>query len=187
MKIIQTKLPGVLIIEPRIFPDGRGFFFETYNRERYSQHGISNEFVQDNLSLSVKNTLRGLHYQLPHSQAKLVQVLSGEALDVAVDIRVGSPAFGQWIGVKLSSENKRQLFIPKGFAHGFCVLSDSVLFSYKCDDFYSPDCEKGILWSDPAIGIEWDMKTPLLSEKDRKYAFLKDVSKASLPVYNVEL
>jgi dTDP-4-dehydrorhamnose 3,5-epimerase len=186
MQIIQTKLPGVLIIEPRVFPDGRGYFFETYQRERYIQHGISNEFVQDNLSYSVKNTLRGLHYQLPHSQAKLVQVLSGEALDVAVDIRFGSPTFGQWIGVNLSSENKKQLFIPRGFAHGFCVLSATVLFSYKCDDFYAPDCEKGILWSDPDIGVGWDIATPLLSEKDRRYPFLRDVPRESLPVYKVE-
>jgi dTDP-4-dehydrorhamnose 3,5-epimerase len=184
MQITQTSLPGVLIIEPRVFPDGRGFFFETYQRERYSRQGISNEFVQDNLSYSIKNTLRGLHYQLPHSQAKLVQVLSGEAFDVAVDIRAGSPTFGQWMGAVLSSENKKQLFIPKGFAHGFCVLSDTVLFSYKCDDYYAPDCEKGILWSDPDIGIEWAVLTPLLSEKDCKFPYLKDIAKTSLPFYD---
>jgi len=181
MKVTESSLPGVLIIEPRIFPDGRGFFFETFNRERYGQHGISNEFVQDNLSYSIKDTLRGLHYQLPHSQAKLVQVLSGEAFDVAVDIRTSSPTFGKWTGVLLSSENKKQLFIPKGFAHGFCVMSGTVLFSYKCDDFYAPDCEKGILWSDPDIGIDWPTTTPLLSEKDRKYSCLKDIAKTSLP------
>jgi dTDP-4-dehydrorhamnose 3,5-epimerase len=183
MKITQTTLPGVLIIEPRIFHDGRGFFFETYNSERYSQQGISNEFVQDNLSLSIKSTLRGLHYQHPHPQAKLVQVLSGEAFDVAVDIRTGSPAFGRWIGVTLSSENKKQLYIPKGFAHGFCVLSDTVIFSYKCDDFYTPDCEKGILWSDQGIGIDWPVNAPLLSEKDMNYPDLRDIPKECLPVY----
>jgi dTDP-4-dehydrorhamnose 3,5-epimerase len=183
MQITQTKLPGVLIIEPRVFPDGRGFFFETYSHKRYSEYGISNEFIQDNLSYSIKDTLRGLHYQYPHSQAKLVQVLSGEVLDVAVDIRNGSPTFGQWAGVLLSSDNRKQLFIPKGFAHGFCVLSDSALFTYKCDDYYAPDCEKGILWSDPDIGIEWAVTTPLLSEKDGKYYCLKDITKTSLPDY----
>jgi dTDP-4-dehydrorhamnose 3,5-epimerase len=182
MKVTETSLPGVLIIEPRVFPDGRGFFFETYNRERYSRHGMNNEFVQDNLSYSIKDTLRGLHYQLPHSQAKLVQVLSGEVFDVAVDIRTGSPSFGQWVGVWLSSDNKQQLYIPKGFAHGFCVLSDMALFSYKCDDFYAPDCEEGILWSDPDLGIDWPVKTPLLSDKDRKYPALKDFPMPRLPL-----
>jgi dTDP-4-dehydrorhamnose 3,5-epimerase len=183
MQITQTKLPGVLVIEPRFFPDGRGFFFETYSHKRYSQQGVSNEFVQDNLSYSIKGTLRGLHYQYPHSQAKLVQVLAGEALDVAVDIRNGSPTFGQWVGVLLSSDNKKQLFIPKGFAHGFCVMSDSVLFTYKCDDDYSPDCEKGILWSDPDLGIDWPVKTPLLSDKDSNYQILKDIPLTRLPLY----
>jgi dTDP-4-dehydrorhamnose 3,5-epimerase len=181
MKVTQTKLKDVLIIEPRVFSDERGFFFEAYSRERYSQYGINNEFVQDNLSSSIRGTLRGLHYQYPHSQAKLVQVISGEVLDVAVDIRIGSPTFGQWAGVLLSSDNKKQLFIPKGFAHGFCVMSDSALLTYKCDDYYSPDCDKGILWSDPEIGIEWMVINPLLSEKDRKYHYLKDITKTSLP------
>lgn len=183
MKVIETALPGVLIIEPRVFPDGRGFFFETYHRERYRQHGINDEFVQDNLSYSVKDTLRGLHYQLPHSQAKLVQVLSGEVFDVAVDIRVGSPAFGQWTGVILSSENKRQFYVPKGFAHGFCVLSETALFSYKCDDFYAPNCEGGVLWSDPDLKIDWSVKMPLFSDKDTRYPCLKDIPRERLPVY----
>jgi dTDP-4-dehydrorhamnose 3,5-epimerase len=174
-----------MIIEPRVFPDGRGFFLETYHRERYSQYGISEELVQDNLSYSVKHTLRGLHYQYPHSQTKLVQVISGEVFDVAVDIRVGSPTFGQWTGVRLSSENKRQFYIPKGFAHGFCVLSDTALFSYKCGDFYAPDCEGGILWSDPEVAINWPITDPLLSHKDNTFPCLKDISKDKLPDYNL--
>jgi len=183
MQLTQTALPGVLIIEPRVFPDGRGFFLETYHRNRYGEYGINDDFVQDNLSCSVKNTLRGLHYQRPHSQAKLVQVLSGEVFDVAVDIRVGSPAFGKWVGVRLSSENRKQFYIPRGFAHGFCVLSDMAIFSYKCDDFYAPDCEGGISWSDPGLAIDWPVKDPLLSPKDNNYPCLKDISKTSLPVF----
>lgn len=184
MKINQTNLPGTLIIEPHIFSDDRGFFFESYHRERYSHLGVKNEFLQDNLSYSVKNTLRGLHYQQPHAQAKLVQVLSGEVFDVAVDIRAGSPTFGQWEGVILSSENKKQFFIPKGFAHGFCVLSDTAIFSYKCDDFYAPDCEGGILWSDPDLGIDWPVKAPLLSDKDGRFTCLKDIPQDQLPVFS---
>jgi dTDP-4-dehydrorhamnose 3,5-epimerase len=184
MKITQTNLPGVMIIEPRVFPDGRGFFFESYHRERFSQYGIKDEFVQDNLSYSVKDTLRGLHYQSPHSQAKLVQVLSGEAFDVAVDIRAGSPTLGRWTGIILSSENKKQFYIPKGFAHGFCVLGDTAIFSYKCDDFYTPECEGGILWSDPDLAIDWPVNTPLLSEKDNRYPCLRDIPRERLPVYS---
>jgi dTDP-4-dehydrorhamnose 3,5-epimerase len=183
MQTGQTKLPGTLVVEPRVFPDGRGYFFESYHRGRYSQHGIMDEFVQDNLSYSVKDTLRGLHYQSPHSQAKLVQVLSGEVFDVAVDIRSGSPTFGQWEGVILSSENRKQFYIPKGFAHGFCVLSDTAIFSYKCDDFYAPDCEGGVLWSDPDLGIDWPVSTPLLSEKDTRYTRLKEIPMERLPVF----
>lgn len=173
----------MLIIEPDIYPDDRGFFCETYHRMRYSQFGIDVEFIQDNLSYSVKGTLRGLHFQHPHSQAKLVQVLSGEIFDVAVDIRYGSSTFGKWTGASLSSENRNQLYIPPGLAHGFCVLSDTALFAYKCSDFYAPDCEAGILWSDPDLAIDWPIKEPLLSEKDRKFPYLKDVSISNLPVY----
>lgn len=183
MQITETNLPGVLIVEPRIFTDGRGYFYETYNQKRYSGHGIINDFVQDNLSFSVKNSLRGLHYQHPHSQAKLVQVLSGEVFDVAVDIRAGSPTFGRWTGAILSSDNKKQFYIPKGFAHGFCVLSDTAIFSYKCDDFYTPDCEGGIIWSDPDLGIDWPVKVPLLSDKDRRFTCLKDIPREELPVF----
>ena len=183
MKIIETKLPGVLIIEPDIFGDSRGFFMETYHKERYGAAGMDAEFGQDNTSFSTNGTLRGLHFQYPHSQAKLVQVFMGEVFDVAVDIRKGSPAFGQWFGVTLSSDNKQQLFIPVGFAHGFCVLSETALFSYKCTEFYSPADERGILWSDPDIGIEWPVKDPLLSDKDEKYPRFKDLNSENLPPY----
>ena len=183
MNITETNLPGALVIEPGVFPDSRGYFLETYNQKRYQEHGIINEFVQDNLSYSIKNTLRGLHYQYPHSQAKLVQVLVGEVFDVAVDIRKGSPSFGKWSGIRLSAENKKQFFIPKGFAHGFCVLSDHAIFSYKCDDFYAPDCEHGILWSDTSLGIDWPVKEPVISDKDENYPMLKEISDGILPVY----
>ena len=183
MKIIETKLPGVLIIEPDVFGDSRGFFMETYHKERYRAIGIEAEFVQDNTSFSRKGTLRGLHFQYPHGQAKLVQVFMGEVFDVAVDIRKGSPKFGQWFGARLSSDNKQQLFIPAGFAHGFCVLSDTALFSYKCTDFYSPTDEKGVLWSDPDIGIEWPLDDPLLSDKDEKYPCVKNLDPEYLPPF----
>lgn len=185
MEITETKIPGLLVIEPKVFPDGRGFFFETYNRKRYGGSGIQSEFVQDNLSYSVKNTLRGLHYQHPHSQAKLVQVISGEVFDVAVDIRSGSPTFGQWAGIVLSSENKKQFYIPKGFAHGFCVMSSHAVFTYKCDDFYTPDCEHGIIWSDKDLGIDWPVNEPVISEKDEKYPRLRDMKEDKLPVFTV--
>lgn len=182
MNIIETNLPGTLVIEPGVFPDPRGYFLETYNQKRYQEHGINNEFVQDNLSYSINSTLRGLHYQYPHSQAKLVQVVVGEVFDVAVDIRKGSPSFGKWSGIRLSAENKKQFFIPKGFAHGFCVLSDHAIFSYKCDNFYAPDCEQGILWSDPFLGIDWPVNEPVISEKDKNYPLLKDIPEDNLPV-----
>ncbi|RLC24583.1 MAG: dTDP-4-dehydrorhamnose 3,5-epimerase [Deltaproteobacteria bacterium] len=169
MNIITTLLEGVLIIEPRVFKDNRGFFMETYNQNKYQKSGINRHFVQDNLSYSGRGTLRGLHFQIKHPQAKLVQVITGEIFDVAVDIRKGSPTFGNWTGVVLSDQNKRQLFIPEGFAHGFCVLSETAHFSYKCSDFYAPDDEGGIIWSDPDIGIDWPVKEPVISEKDKHY------------------
>lgn len=181
MNVIPTSISGLLILEPKVFGDSRGFFTETYHRKRYQDAGIDRFFVQDNLSFSVQNTLRGLHFQIQHPQAKLVQVLSGEVFDVAVDLREGSPTFGRWEGVCLSEENKRQLFIPEGFAHGFCVLSDTALFFYKCSDFYAPEDEGGILWSDPDIGIKWPVNTPLVSEKDQRYGFLKTLSPNQLP------
>ncbi|MDL1980490.1 MAG: dTDP-4-dehydrorhamnose 3,5-epimerase [Deltaproteobacteria bacterium] len=172
MNIITTSLEGVLIIEPRVFKDNRGFFMETYNQNKYQKAGINRRFVQDNLSYSVCGTLRGLHFQIKHPQAKLVQVITGEIFDVAVDIRKGSPTFGNWTGVVLSAQNKRQMFIPEGFAHGFCVLSETAHFSYKCSDFYAPDDEGGIIWSDPDIGIKWPVKEPVISEKDKHYSRL---------------
>ncbi len=172
MKFIETFLPGVLLIEPSVFEDNRGFFMETYHHGKYASGGIDRIFVQDNLSYSVKGTLRGLHYQFPHPQAKLIFAISGEIYDVAVDIRRGSPTFGKWLGVDLSSENKRQILIPEGFAHGFCVISDTATILYKCTDFYHPESDQGILWSDTALGIDWPVKKPLLSEKDARLPVL---------------
>jgi dTDP-4-dehydrorhamnose 3,5-epimerase len=183
MKIIEIELPGVKIIEPDIYPDGRGYFMEIYQLNRYRELGIDVSFVQDNLSFSTRGTLRGLHFQHPHSQAKLVQVIQGEVLDVIVDVRRGSPTFGHWSGVGLSEENHRQLFVPGGFAHGYCVLSDKAVFTYKCSDFYAPECEKGVLWSDPEIGVDWPKKTPMLSEKDAQYPLLKNIPNQDLPEY----
>ena len=175
MKIIKTLLEGVFIIEPKVFRDSRGFFMETYNQNRYRESGIHRIFVQDNLSCSVKGTLRGLHFQVKHPQAKLVQVITGEIFDVAVDIRPDSLTFGKWAGVHLSDQNRRQLFIPEGFAHGFCVLSETAHFLYKCSDFYAPEDEGGIIWSDPEIGIKWPVNNPIISDKDKQYPNLFDV------------
>lgn len=169
MKVVSTALDGVLIIEPQVFPDVRGFFFESYHAERCAQAGLPERFVQDNHSCSVLGTIRGLHYQLRRPQGKLVRVIRGLVFDVAVDIRRGSPSFGQWVGVELSADNKRQLFIPAGFAHGFCVLADVSEVEYKCTDYYVPEDQHGVLWNDPAIGIPWPVDTPILSEKDRAY------------------
>jgi len=180
MKTIATPLKGLLIIEPRIFGDNRGFFFEAHHQQRYREYGIDRIFVQDNFSFSVKGTLRGLHFQIAKPQAKLVQALTGEIFDVAVDIRPDSTTFGQWFGIHLSEQNKYQLFIPEGFAHGFCVLSESAHFSYKCSDYYDPQDEGGILWSDQALAIDWPIKNPLLSEKDRRFPQLADLSRNSL-------
>lgn len=182
MKVIETNLPGVLIIEPRIFGDTRGFFQETWSQEKYREIGISKSFVQDNLSFSTKGVLRGLHYQQPNTQGKLVSVVQGEVFDVAVDIRVGSPNFGKWTGVIISGENHRQLWVPPGFAHGFCVLSDTTYFTYKCTDIYTPAAEGGIMWNDPGIGIEWPLQDIILSDKDQVYPRLKDVPVERLPV-----
>ncbi|MEE4358046.1 MAG: dTDP-4-dehydrorhamnose 3,5-epimerase [Desulfococcaceae bacterium] len=184
MNIIPTSLEGVLIIEPKVFRDQRGFFTETFQEKRYKEAGISRRFVQDNLSYSVRGTLRGLHYQIRRPQAKLVQALSGEIFDVAVDIRPASPAFGKWVGVILSADNHRQLFIPEGFAHGFCVLSETAHFLYKCSDFYAPGDEGGILWSDPQIGIEWPVENPIISEKDRSFPCLSECGPDRLPYLN---
>jgi dTDP-4-dehydrorhamnose 3,5-epimerase len=183
MKAEETAFQEALIIEPDAFHDKRGYFMETYHQEKYEQLGIRKDFVQDNLSYSVRGTLRGLHYQHPHGQAKLVQVIKGEIFDVIVDIRWGSPTFGQWAGISLSDENKRQFYVPEGFAHGFCVLSDTALVYYKCSDFYAPESEGGILWCDSNIGIKWPISDPLLSDKDRSYPRLNHMPKGRLPVY----
>jgi dTDP-4-dehydrorhamnose 3,5-epimerase len=184
VKVIETEIPGVLIVEPRVFGDARGFFMETYRSERYAQWGIPEHLVQDNLSRSGRGVLRGLHLQHPYSQGKLVQVYDGEVFDVAVDIRIGSPTFGRWLGVSLSGENRHQLWIPPGFAHGFCVTSDYALFGYKCSDFYHPETELGIRWDDPDIGIRWPLDgEPDLSAKDIDAAMLHDIPVDRLPVY----
>jgi len=177
MRVFTTPLPGVLVIEPTVFEDARGFFFESYHYKRYVEHGIAATFVQDNHSRSVKNTLRGLHYQVNPGQGKLVRVVVGEVFDVAVDIRFGSPTFGKWFGTFLSAENKKQMYIPVGFAHGFCVTSEVAEFEYKCTDYYSPKDERGILWNDPDLAIDWPVKEPILSEKDKKNIRFKDIKK----------
>ncbi len=180
MRVTETKLPGVLILEPQVFGDERGFFMETYEAKRYAKVGIEAPFVQDNLSFSQRGVLRGLHFQNPHGQGKLVSVLQGEVFDVAVDIRLGSATFGQWTGSTLSSENKRQFWVPPGFAHGFCVTSETALFSYKCTDFYAPEHEGSIRWNDPQINISWPVQEPQLSDKDQQAPLLKDIDQARL-------
>lgn len=184
MNVIPTDLDGVIIIEPEVFGDQRGFFFESYHHHRYAEAGIEDAFVQDNISFSLRNTLRGLHYQYPRAQAKLVQVLKGKIFDVIVDIRYGSPTFGRWTGAVLSFENKRQLYVPAGFAHGFCVLSETALFHYKCSDVYTPENEGGIYWDDPQLGIDWPLRSPTLSDRDQKLQRLCDVNPRYLPAYS---
>lgn len=186
MKVIETALAGVLIIEPKVFGDSRGFFFESFKQDSYKDlAGIELPFVQDNLSRSKYGVLRGLHYQLKHPQGKLVTVVRGEVFDVAVDIRYKSPTFGKWVGVVLNDENHRQFYIPPGFAHGFCVLSEYVDFHYKCTNYYHPEDEHGILWSDANVGIEWPLQiVPTLSEKDAKYKPLSEISTELLPNYS---
>jgi len=178
---IETQLSGVAMIEPKVFGDDRGFFLETYHQAKYAEIGIHGPFVQDNHSRSIRGTIRGLHYQLKRPQGKLIYVLSGEIFDVAVDIRPGSPQYGKWVGENLSAENRRQLWIPPGFAHGFCVLSETADVTYKCTDLYAPGDDYGILWSDPQIGIEWPVTEPVLSEKDRRNPILADQPEQLLP------
>lgn len=181
MNVIRTDLPEVLIIEPKLFGDQRGFFLETYQFERYAQNGVAQPFVQDNLSRSRQGVLRGLHLQNPGTQGKLVMALRGRVLDVAVDVRVGSPNFGRHVAVELSEDNRRQLWVPRGFAHGFAVLSETADFFYKCDALYSPKDEISVRWNDPAIGIDWGLADPSLSPKDADAPLLADVKK--LPHY----
>ena len=175
MKVHETPLPGVLVIEPRVFEDERGFFLETYQQRRFAEMGIDETFVQDNWSRSTRGALRGLHYQLEHPQAKLVQIVAGSVFDVAVDLRRHSPAFGQWFGITLSADSHGQLLIPIGCAHGFLVTSDTADFQYKCSDIYHPESERTLLWNDPAIGIDWPLgDDPILSEKDRHGVLLAE-------------
>jgi dTDP-4-dehydrorhamnose 3,5-epimerase len=180
MIVKETPLAGLLVIEPRVFRDDRGFFWETHHARRYAESGITDPFVQDNASRSAKGTLRGLHYQLKRPQGKLVWVVRGEVFDVAVDIRKSSPTLGKWFGMRLSGEEPKQLYIPPGFAHGFCVLSDSADFMYKCTNLYAPDDERGILWNDLDIGIAWPVAEPLLSAKDAVFSRLCDVPREDL-------
>jgi dTDP-4-dehydrorhamnose 3,5-epimerase len=175
MNVLTCDIAGLLIIEPKVFGDARGFFLETYNERRYREAGLDAAFVQDNVSFSRRGILRGLHYQSPNPQGKLLQVLQGEVFDVAVDVRRSSPTFGKWHGLILSGENKRQFYIPPGFAHGFLVTSESALFQYKCTQLYSPKDEMAVRWDDPAIGIQWPLKDPLLSERDTKALRLQDI------------
>ena len=180
MKVIEAGLPGVLVIEPDVHGDERGFLYESYSYRRYAEYGITDTFVQDNHSRSVRHTLRGLHYQARPGQAKLVRVAVGEVFDVAVDIRWGSPTFGHWAAMTLSAENRRQLYIPVGFAHGFCVTSEVAEFLYKVSRYYLPLDERGIAWDDPDLGIEWPTRTPILSERDKSHPRLADAPRDHL-------
>jgi dTDP-4-dehydrorhamnose 3,5-epimerase len=186
MQRLETSLPGVCELRPDVFEDARGFFMETYHQQKLKTLGIEGCFVQDNHSRSVKGTLRGLHYQLHHGQAKLCRVVEGEAFDVAVDIRLGSPTFGRWSAVTLSARTHNMIYIPPGFAHGFLALTDSVELLYKCTDFYFRDDEHGIAWNDPHIGIQWNISAPLVSQKDAKLPRLSDVPRELLPRFDAK-
>jgi dTDP-4-dehydrorhamnose 3,5-epimerase len=181
MEHIETKIPGVYILKPKVFTDARGFFLETYNTQILKQFGITCQFVQDNHSRSEGPVLRGLHYQVEQEQAKLIRVIQGEIYDVAVDIRHGSPTFGQWVAEYLSAENKHMFFIPKGFAHGFLVISPAAEVLYKASNFYAPSKERGIIWNDPNLNIDWPIKSPFLSIKDRAYSTLSNIPVGELP------
>lgn len=183
LQIIETSLPGVLLIKPRVFEDPRGYFMETYRQNVLAEAGIRETFVQDNHSHSSQGVLRGLHYQLRNPQAKLCRVAQGEVLDIAVDVRLGSPQFGKWVSVVLSGENHAQLYIPKGFAHGFVVRSETADFLYKCSDYFEASDDCGVLWNDPAIGIDWQEPSPILSAKDQGYLRLAEIPQDQLPRY----
>jgi dTDP-4-dehydrorhamnose 3,5-epimerase len=185
VRILPTELPDVLIVEPDVFADGRGFFLETYQHHRYRDHGIGGTFVQDNHSRSIGGTVRGLHLQVVHPQAKLVRVVEGAIMDVAVDVRRGSPTFGRWVMVELSAANFRQCYIPEGFAHGFAVLTPVAQVEYKCTDVYYPECEVGIAWNDPRLGVPWPIEQPILSERDRRNRPLADLTER-LPHFSID-
>lgn len=180
MKVIKGKLDGIILIEPDVYPDKRGFFLESYNKKKYAQFGIDCEFVQDNHSASTKGTLRGMHWQVNPGQEKLVRVIFGKVLDIVVDIRKKSPTFGEWEGFNLSAENKKQLFVPVGFAHSYFVISDYAEFLYKCNNYYSPKDERGFVWNDPDIGIKWPTDNPILSERDIKQPLFKSLPEKDL-------
>jgi dTDP-4-dehydrorhamnose 3,5-epimerase len=183
MKRIDTSLPGVCLIEPSVFEDERGFFFESHNEIKFAEIGIRDRFVQDNHARSVRHTLRGLHYQVKHPQAKLCRVIQGEVLDVVVDIRRGSPDFGKWESARLSAENRLQMYVPAGFAHGYLVLSETAEFLYKCSDFYRPEYERGVAWNDPTIDINWGLQNPILSPRDSRSPKLSSIAPDDLPDY----
>ena len=180
MNITDSRIPAVKLIEPRVFEDDRGYFYEAFRESVFREAGIEEHFVQDNVSRSFRNAIRGLHYQIENPQAKLVQCLKGTILDVAVDLRKGSSTFGNYVAFKLSEESKRLLFVPKGFAHGFSVLSDEAIVSYKCSDYYNREGERGVRWDDPDIRINWNVERPILSEKDRKLPLLSSINKEDL-------
>lgn len=169
MKHLKFNIEGLIYIQPKVYGDSRGWFYESWNKERYSEIGIAVDFVQDNFSFSCRGVLRGLHYQKPYTQGKLVSVIQGEVWDVVVDLRKDSPTLGIWQSFSLTAKNKEQLYIPKGFAHGFCVVSETAIFHYKCTDKYSPESEHGIIWNDSTLNIPWPVKDPIISEKDKKY------------------
>ena len=183
IRFIETRLPEVVLVEPVVYGDSRGFFLETFHAEKYKQGGIPLPFVQDNHSRSAKGILRGLHYQITKPQGKLIYVVSGEIFDVAVDIRVGSPLFMKWFGTTLSGENRQQMYIPPGFAHGFCVMSETADVIYKCTDLYYPDLDRGIAWDDPDIGIKWPIDAPLLSPKDAAALPVAKLPDGDIPLY----
>ena len=183
MQVTETKIPGVYLIRPQVHEDTRGFFYESYHQAKLDELGIREVFVQDNHSKSCRNTLRGLHYQLKHPQAKLCRVVEGEVLDVAVDIRVASPYFGRWVSAILSAQNRQQILVPRGFAHGFVVLSETAEFLYKCSDFYFPEDERGVLWNDPDLGIPWGVNEPVISNKDAANLPLRRILPQFLPSY----
>lgn len=185
MRIVQTVLPGVVVIEPDVFKDVRGFFLETYHAEKFKQHGLPTTFVQDNHSKSVGGTIRGLHLQLRRMQGKLIRVIEGTIFDVAVDVRRGSPTFGKWVGASLSADDFKQIYIPPGFAHGFCVVSATAQIEYKCTDLYDPSSEIGIAWNDPTLGIAWPRRTPILSPRDAANPALASCIDR-LPVFGTE-
>lgn len=184
MKIIETDLPGCVVVEPQVFGDSRGFFFESFNRDRFAEHGLAvPQFVQGNVSSSARGVLRGLHYQWPKPQGKYVSVIEGEVWDVAVDIRRGSPTFGRWTAVVLSAENRRHFWIPAGFAHGFVTLSERAVFTYLCTETYDRAADAGIRWNDGELAVDWPVSEPVLSEKDAKAPFLAEVAPERLPVF----